>query len=142
MIYFVLILYTSKNGYGVLYAGFIDKYGLKSSDERFVFYHRWVQDNKTGKMMGDNTWLFAGSAFAEYEGKQIYHADINGSAISLVNFGDDLLTLPNEMTQDNDSHGQVWAPLTASIPEVGTEVLIRLRVEQPEPQPDQAAEGD
>ncbi|MGB0768006.1 MAG: YdjY domain-containing protein [Phycisphaeraceae bacterium] len=100
--------------------------------EREIPANRWVQDNKTQEMMQGNTWLFAGSQFAEFDGKQIYHADLNGSAISLVNFGDDLLTLPNAMTDDNTSHNKVWAPRTKAIPKVGTEVAIRLRAQKPD----------
>ncbi len=101
---------------------------VKADDvEREIPANRWVQDSKTEKMMEDNTWLFAGSQFAEVQGKQVYYADVNGSAISLVNFGDDLLTLPNKLTDANDSHGKVWQPRTQAIPKVGTKVLIRLK---------------
>lgn len=95
--------------------------------EREIPANRWVQDNQTKKAMPGNTWLFAGSEFAEYQGKQVYRADINGSALSLVNFGDDLLTLPNKLTDANDSHNKVWQPRTQAIPKVGTKVLIRLK---------------
>jgi len=94
--------------------------------------NRWIVDNKTHEIMEGNTWLFAGSQFAQYQGNEIYYADINGSAISLVNFGDDLLTLPNELTLDNASHDMVWAPRTQFIPEVGTAVVVRLRVQPAE----------
>jgi len=106
--------------------------------EREIPANRWVKDNKTEKMMPDNTWLFAGSVTTNIENEKIYLADINGSAISLVNFGDDLLTLPNEMTQDNNSHGKTWAPRTEAIPRVGTDVTLRLRVQAPKPQPEPA----
>ena len=95
--------------------------------EREIPANRWIQDNKTEEMMQGNVWLFAGSQFAEFQDKPVYQADLNGSAISLVNFGDDLLTLPNKMTDANNSHGKVWAPRTKAIPKVGTKVTIRLR---------------
>ena len=101
---------------------------VKADDvEREIPANRWVQDNKTKEMKKGNTWLFAGSQFAEFQDKQVYQADLNGSAISLVNFGDDLLTLPNELTDANDSHAKVWAPRTDAIPKVGTKVVIRLK---------------
>lgn len=108
--------------------------------EREIPANRWVQDNKTEQMMAGNTWLFAGSQFAEYDGKQIYHADLNGSAISLVNFGDDLLTKPSTLTDANESHGKVWQPRTKAIPKVGTKVTLRLKPqaeeeEKPAPPP-------
>ncbi|MEM9345917.1 MAG: YdjY domain-containing protein [Planctomycetota bacterium] len=106
--------------------------------EREIPANRWVQDNKTKEMMKGNTWLFAGSQFADFQDKQVYHADLNGSAISLVNFGDDLLTLPNTLTDANESHDKVWAPRTKAIPEVGTKVIIRLRPKPAEEDNEQA----
>lgn len=106
--------------------------------------NRWVRDNKTEEMMKDNTWLFAGSVYTKIEDKRVYVADINGSAISLVNFGDDLLTLANTMTQENDSHGKVWAPRTKAIPKVGTKVTVRLRplpAEEEDKAEDKAEDG-
>lgn len=101
---------------------------IKADDvEREIPANRWIQDNATKEMMQGNTWLFAGSQFAEFQDKQVYQADLNGSAISLVNFGDDLLTLPNDMTDANESHGKVWAPRTQAIPKVGTKVTLRLK---------------
>lgn len=112
---------------------------LKIDDvEREVPANRWVQDNQTEEMMKSNIWLFAGSQFAEVQGKEVYHADLNGSAISLVNFGDDLLTLPNKLTDANESHSKVWQPRTKVIPKVGTKVLIRLRPKADE----QAKDGE
>lgn len=101
---------------------------LKVDDiEREVPANRWVQDSKTKEMKEGNTWVFAGSQFVEFRDKEVYQADLNGSAISLVNFGDDLLTLPHEMTDANESHDKVWVPRTQAIPKVGTKVVIRLR---------------
>ena len=101
---------------------------LKVDDiEREVPANRWVQDSKTKEMKEGNTWVFAGSQFVAFRDKEVYQADLNGSAISLVNFGDDLLTLPHEMTDANESHGKVWVPRTQAIPKVGTKVVIRLR---------------
>lgn len=111
--------------------------------EREIPANRWVQDTKTKEMMSGNTWLFAGSQFAEYQGKEVYHADINGSAISLVNFGDDLLTKPSKLTDANESHDKVWQPRTQAIPKVGTKVTLRLKPQaEDQKQQDQEKAGD
>ncbi|MFN3165961.1 MAG: YdjY domain-containing protein [Phycisphaeraceae bacterium] len=107
-------------------------------EEKQTPANEWVKDNKTGKKMKGHTWLFAGSVQTSYEGKPLYLADVNGSVVSLVNFGDDLLTLDNTMTQDNSSHDKVWAPNTDAIPKVGTKVTLRLRPEKPKPAEDAA----
>lgn len=109
--------------------------------EREVPANRWVMDTNDEEMMPDNVWLFAGSVTTNIENERAYLADLNGSAISLVNFGDDLLTLPNKMTQDNASHGKTWAPRTEAIPRVGTEVVLRLRVQAKAPEADGEADA-
>lgn len=117
--------------------------------DREVPANRWIRNTTNDQMMKDNVWLFAGSVTTTIDlpgndkekGKteKVYLADVNGSAISLVNFGDDLLTLPNKMTQDNNSHGKAWAPRTEAIPRVGSEVVLRLRVEPKAAEPDKSA---
>ncbi len=84
----------------------------------------WVERQDTGKVMAGNHWLFAGSAFHESEGKRLYMADLNGTVISLVNFGDDLLTRPTTTTNRDDA--RAWATHTKAIPPEGTPVTLRL----------------
>lgn len=113
-----------------------------AGQERETPANRWVMNSKTKEIMPDNTWIFAGSVINRFDGKSVYLADVNGSAISLVNFGDDLLTLNNTLTKENNSHDMVWAPRTRAIPKVGTEVVLRLRApapaaaEEPQEKPD------
>lgn len=95
-------------------------------EEKTVPANEWVADQKTGEPMAGNTWLFAGSKFVEVNGQEMYVADAYGTAISLVNFGDDLLARSNELTDSNDNHDRIWGARTAAIPEVGTEVRLRL----------------
>lgn len=87
---------------------------------------QWVMDQKANKTLEDATWLFAGSKFMALEGRPVYLADVNGSCISLVNFGDDLLTRPTETTHHNDN--AQFAANTQVIPQVGTAVVVRLKV--------------
>lgn len=90
---------------------------------------QWIMDRKTNAPLPSSTWLFAGSKFMAMEGRPIYTADVNGSCISLVNFGDDLLTRPTNQTNHNDD-GQLAAN-TKLIPQVGTTVVIRLTPVEP-----------
>lgn len=87
---------------------------------------QWVMDQKANRTLEGATWLFAGSKFMAVEGRPVYLADVNGSCISLVNFGDDLLTRPTETTHHNDN--AQFAANTAVIPQVGTAVVVRLKV--------------
>lgn len=115
----------------------------EAGEEVLTPANEWVSDQNSGEAMEGNTWLFAGSKFVEVNGEEMYVADAYGTAISLVNFGDDLLARATEMTDQNDSHGRVWGANTDAIPEVGTEVRIRLVLPEParEADPHQPAEA-
>jgi hypothetical protein len=62
----------------------------------------WVIDKTTGEPLATGRWLFAGSEFKAWKGREYYMADEAGSAVSLVNFGDDLIVYQTEKTQDTD----------------------------------------
>ena len=89
--------------------------------------NKWVNDQETKTPLPDNTWLFAGSSFGELDGQKIYYADFNGSVISLVNFGDDILT--RDTTVTNHSGHLSWTTNSAVIPPVGTKVILRLQLQ-------------
>ncbi len=102
--------------------------------------NQWVVNQQTGKVLAGNRWLFVGSRFEEFEGKRIYMADPNGSVLSLVNFGDEVMTRDTEVTKDNDD--QAWNANTPVIPKVRTPVTIRLTpVEKPKANPDAKPEA-
>ncbi len=88
--------------------------------------HEWVVNRNTGKTLPDNIWLFTGSSFEkiEDEEREIYAADVNGTAITLVTFGDDLLARDTKMTNQNDE--ATWIARTRFIPPLETKVTIRL----------------
>lgn len=86
--------------------------------------HRWILNRETDQPMAEGFWLFTGSRFQSFQGREYYLADHNGTAISIVNFGDDLLARPSLVTNENDQ--QMWGANTALIPPVGTRVKIHL----------------
>jgi hypothetical protein len=85
----------------------------------------WVLNQKTNKVIPDQPWLFVGSRTAEVQGKTVYYGDVNGSIISLVNFGDDVLVRETPLTNDNDD--STFGANTNAIPPLGTAVTLRLR---------------
>ena len=95
--------------------------------------NQWVVNKRTGQVLEGNHWLFTGSTIVELNDRpdQRYRADVDGSVISLVNFGDDVLARATDRTRDNDQG--MWVPLTEQIPPVGTAVTIRLRPVKDEP---------
>jgi len=97
--------------------------------------NRWVLNQKTGKVMPDNVWLFTGSVIYEEEDsetgkvRKMYSADQSGVVISIVNFGDEVMCRPTDMTRENDE--STWGTNTEAIPAVGTELIVRLRPIEP-----------
>ncbi len=96
--------------------------------------NEWIINQNTHEPMKGNIWLFAGSAIGEVEGEKVYYADLNGTVVSLVNFGDDLLSRDTTMTNDDDN--STWGTRTEKIPPVGTKVTLRLTpVDEPTTKP-------
>jgi len=93
-------------------------------EAKTVAANQWVVNQKDGKVLRGDRWLFVGSRWEEFDGKRIYMADPNGSVLSLVNFGDEVLTRDTAVTRDNDE--KAWDANTPLIPKVGTAVTIRL----------------
>ena len=87
--------------------------------------NQWIINQKTGKKLKDNVWLFTGSGFVEYEGEKIYRADVSGTVISVVNFGDDLLARPTKQTNHDDQ--STWVINSQQLPPVKTGIKVRLR---------------
>ena len=85
----------------------------------------WIKHQRTGLFLPDSNWLFTGSGMIEWEGKQHYRADLNGTILSLVNFSDDLLARSTRLTNDNDDGA--WGANTNAIPPKGSKVIVRLR---------------
>ncbi len=77
-----------------------------------------------------HTFLFAGSVVqGDGPGPRRYLSDNSGNVISLSTFGDEVLCLPSIHTQDNDA--LPWQVNPALLPEVGSNVLLRLRPQRP-----------
>ena len=93
--------------------------------------NRFVMNEQTGEVMDGNVWVFAGSRMRATEGGEgkTYVADANGTLLSLVSFGDDLLARTNTLT--NDDNGLTWSTNPDVIPEERTPVVIRLRPGDP-----------
>jgi hypothetical protein len=87
--------------------------------------NQWIIHQKKQTVLDGNVWLFTGSQFIEHEGQRLYRADLGGTVISLVNFGDDLLSRPTAVTNMDDDG--MWGCNTELIPDVGTAVTLRLR---------------
>ncbi len=101
--------------------------------------NQWILNKTTGQPMADPHWIFTGSFIYEHPDTPPYQADVTGSVISIVNFGDEVLARPTDRTSYNDE--QAWGPHTDAIPALGTPVVLRLRPVDRHP-PNPAASAD
>lgn len=87
--------------------------------------NQWIKDSNTGQAMPGETWMFTGSAVVEHENEKFYMADVNGTVVSLVNFGDDILARDTMLTNQTDE--AQWVANTDAIPPAGTALTIRIK---------------
>ncbi|MEM7625132.1 MAG: YdjY domain-containing protein [Planctomycetota bacterium] len=87
--------------------------------------NRWVIDQDAGKLMPGNRWLFVGSRSVEHAGQTWFLAEQNGTLVSLVNFGDELIGRPT--LQSEDGGNVFWTANTPQIPAEGTRITLRIR---------------
>ncbi|MEM6551880.1 MAG: YdjY domain-containing protein [Planctomycetota bacterium] len=97
--------------------------------------NQWVYNEATQAVMADNRWVFAGSKLREFEEGAVYLADLEGAAVSLVNFGSELLAKPNRLTDSNAVHGENFVVNTELIPPLRTPVTLTLRLVDPTAKP-------
>lgn len=97
---------------------------LPDEPDQLIAANTWVKDQENGEPLPDNQWLFTGSRFVEFEGEKWYLADENGTLISLVNFGDELMG--RDTTQGDDGGNGLWTTFAERIPERGTKLTVRL----------------
>ncbi|HAI13962.1 MAG TPA: hypothetical protein DCM28_19820 [Phycisphaerales bacterium] len=102
----------------------VDLIYIEDDKQQIVNANKWIYNKNTGNDLPDNLWLFAGSSFIKAHDQNIYRADANGSVITLVHFGDDMLARQTQVNSRNDN-GQ-WQARTKNIPPLGTNVTIRL----------------
>ncbi|MEM1108276.1 MAG: YdjY domain-containing protein [Planctomycetota bacterium] len=87
--------------------------------------NEWVVDQETGATMAGNTWLFTGSTVIEFQGNAFFMAEKNGTVVSLLNFGDELVSRPTEKSEAGGT--DLWTANTEAIPPVGTRLKLRFR---------------
>jgi hypothetical protein len=87
--------------------------------------HAWVVDAESGEALPPCRWLFTGSVFKTWQGREYYMADDAGTIASLVNFGDDLIVRQTDTTKDTDF--QQLQINKEAIPPYGSDLVLRIR---------------
>ena len=98
---------------------------LDDQPETLIPANTWVVDQQTGQTLVENRWLFLGSKLVEHQGRTFFLAEDNGTLVSLVNFGDELLGRATDAAADGGN--DLWTAAPDLLPPAGTPITLRLR---------------
>lgn len=89
----------------------------------------WIQSASGQEIDGE--WIFAGSSMRPVEetppGYSRYEADLSGSLIGLVTFGDELIGYGQVIPDRVDVAPPKWKVNDVNVPPIGSQILIRMR---------------
>ncbi len=90
----------------------------------------WMVGAEDGRPFPDRAWVFAGSSFAtnpEWMGPgEHYVADLTGSIIGLVTFGDEVIGYERVLADQEAVEPTQWRVNTGHVPPIGTPVTVIL----------------
>jgi hypothetical protein len=91
----------------------------------------WIRDARNHRPFPDESWIFGGSAFAtnpQWMGPgEHYVADMTGSIIGLVTFGDEMIGLGEVIPDQADVQEPEWEVDPDRVPAVGAAVTLIIR---------------
>ncbi len=97
----------------------------------------WMVGAVDDRPFPDSPWIFAGSAIKANPGwmgpGEHYVADLSGSIIGLVTFGDEVIAYERVMADQEDVEAMQWRVNTGHVPPIGTPVTVILRARSPGP---------
>jgi len=97
----------------------------------------WIVGAEDNRPFPERAWVFAGSLRAENPGwmgpGEHYVADLTGSIIGLVTFGDEVIGFERVMADQEAVQATQWQVRTGYVPPIGTPVTVILRARSPEP---------
>lgn len=95
----------------------------------------WIIGVDDDRPFPDRGWVFAGSSLAvnpEWMGPgEHYVADLTGSIIGLVTFGDEVIAFEQVMSDQESIEPMQWRINTGHVPAIGTPVTVILRAPPP-----------
>jgi hypothetical protein len=91
----------------------------------------WIRDANSDRKFPDEPWIFGGSAIMpneEFMGPgEHYVADMTGSIIGLVTFGDEVIGFSQVLSDQDAVQAPEWEVDPATVPPLGTEVTLIVR---------------
>ena len=92
----------------------------------------WIEDARHKDKFKNASFVFAGSRFEpDGRGGQRYTADVTGSTVGLVTFGDELIAYAQVIPDQAEISQPRWQANTARIPAQGSDVVLILKPVKP-----------
>ena len=92
----------------------------------------WIEDARHKDKFNNASFVFAGSHFEpDGRGGQRYTADVTGSTVGLVTFGDELVAYAQVIPDQAEISQPRWQANTARIPAQGSDVVLILKPIKP-----------
>lgn len=92
----------------------------------------WIEDARHKDKFNSASFVFAGSHFEpDGRGGQRYTADVTGSTVGLVTFGDELIAYAQVIPDQAEISQPRWQANTARIPAQGSDVVLILKPVKP-----------
>ena len=92
----------------------------------------WIEDARHQEKFNSASFVFAGSHFEpDGRGGQRYTADVTGSTVGLVTFGDELIAYAQVIPDQAEISQPRWQAHTALIPPEGSDVVLILKPYKP-----------
>jgi len=92
----------------------------------------WIIDINTGKRFPNGSWIFGGSRMKkDFTDHDRYVADLSGSIVGLVTFGDETLGWNEVWPDEEEVRAPEWVCNTKVMPAWNTKVTLRLRPLEP-----------
>ena len=92
----------------------------------------WIEDARHQQKFNSASFVFAGSHFEpDGRGGQRYTADVTGSTVGLVTFGDELIAYAQVIPDQAEISQPRWQAHTALIPPEGSAVVLILKPYKP-----------
>jgi hypothetical protein len=80
-----------------------------------------------GKAVGRFEWVFAGSKFREFRGREVYLAGVEGTVVGLTTFGSEIVGLLAMHHPDSAVEEPGFLAKVEAVPGYGEKVVVRLR---------------
>lgn len=96
-------------------------------DGREIEPESWIAQGPKREPIEPLSWVFAGSRFRSFGGREIYLAGIEGTIVGLTTFGSEMIAATSLHHPESEIEAPVYLANTEAVPAFGQRVVVRIR---------------